>query len=270
MIQNVNEPSFALFLYGSVANLKRAAEREGKRWAAQYGETKTFPTPFTESISAGTVVWTNNISDLRPEVAQWRTYFTRRLAEAIDDALDWENYAQVNADFEAFTLKFPWGALDAAVAHVFPNSIARVSRRIESVLTLWMPLDSLRYVDRDLRPIDFAQLMRNHYGSLLEMWLDRHSTDLRTDLKRAVDVMQGSREEVVRSKVVAALSHLAREDARICNRDRFGDPVWLSEEVSKLRPEIFDNMATGYMPDLLRNLIIMDESIGEKKRGQAT
>jgi hypothetical protein len=235
---------------------------ESEHWANQHVRANTFPTPATKRIPAGTVVRTNDVTDFKPDVPQWRVYFTRLLAEAVNDALGWQNYTQVNADFETFTLQFPWGALDAAVEHVFPNSIAKVSQRIQAVLSFWMPLGLLRYVDTNLNPINLAQLMGNHYGSLLEMWLDRRSNDIRTDLQRAVDVMQDSRHEVVRDKIIALLSLLARKDRRIRNRERLIDPVWLDQEVSKLEPATFESMATGYVPDLLRNLLIMDELIG--------
>jgi len=261
MTNVIHEPAFPDFLFGSVASLQRKIKVEGKKWANQYREDKTFPTPLTASMPLEAVVLMDASTDLVHEVAQWRIYFVRLFAGAICQSLDWQNYEQVNVDFETHTLKFSWGALDALIEHVVPNSINNVSRRIEAVLLFWEPLSTLSYLDKNLQPVNLEQLLSTHFGHLLEMWGVHRSDDIRLDLKKTIDVMRKASPGVVQDKVVACLLSLSQVDTRIKHPEQFRNQVWLNEELAKLEQPAYENLTTGYPPDLLRTLYILDDSI---------
>jgi hypothetical protein len=265
MTDRVDKLEFPKLFYGNFSALQRRVKTEAKKWADQYRSNNTFPNPVTTDIPAGTVVWLRNASDLRREIPHWRLYFGRLLAAAINEALDWQNHEEVKADFEAFTLQFSWGALDAAVEHVVPNSIANVSRRINAVLLNWESLDSLRYIDRELQPVDLTQVMSNHFTDLLDMWLEQRSGDVWSDLRSAVDVMPKNSPDKILDRVSATLLKYAQIDQRIRNPNHLRDPDWLKERILKLDPSTYNTLTTGYVPDLLRILYILDDSISARE-----
>jgi hypothetical protein len=261
MANLTKQADFPKFLHGSVPALQRRVKTEAKRWAESYVRDRTFPIPDTIAVPAGTVVCASSVTDFARETPAWRLYFTRLLNGAISEVLNWQDYERVSVDFEGFVCAFPWGALSAGIEHMVPNSAQRVSARIEAILSFWEVLSAMRYVDKGLQPVTLPELMQNHFSGLMEMWLPETSGDSEKDLRRAIDVLRRATPVEIRERVVARIEQLAHVDQRIKNSHRFSDRAWLADEIAKTATSAYENLATGYVPDLLRALYIIDDSI---------
>jgi hypothetical protein len=257
----MTELAFPSFLHGELSAVKKNVAQAARSWGRSYTKDATFPVPRTELVAPGTVALTSVATDLRPIVTQWRLYFLRMLASGICEELQWRDYKAVMAAFETFALGYPWGALDAAVEHVVPNSIPVVERRIEAVLSFWDSLDTIRYLDRTLQPVTLGDLMMTHYHPLLDAWLDARTGDIRVDLQRAVDAMSQASPAVARDKVIDAMMDLAASDRSIQHLDRFQDRNWLAREVDMLDPDEFSGLTGGHSADIRETLYGIDASI---------
>lgn len=256
---------FAKFLFGSFAAVKRKVGSEADRWTRQYREHKTFPVPAEALVAPGSLVMTSDISDFQRESDRWRVYFTRALGSAIHKALKWRDHERVAADFEDATTRFSWGALDAAVGHLFPNSLPVVSRRLKAVLGFWEPLDTLQYIGRDAQlPLSLAELLRSHYEPLIEAWLGRPASDVRSDLGEVVARMESASAEDVRDKVTEALLDLAQTDTRIKNREALRSRARTAAMLETLEPREYDNLTGLYVPALNQILYGFDEMIPQE------
>lgn len=257
-----SELQFPTFLHGTVSSLRRLVKRAGQQWGKAYREQQRFPEPNMEPVPPGTPVHLQVASDLAHERRAWRLYFVQILAGEICEALDWKDSAQISAEFEAFTLTWPWGALDAAVEHVVPNSAPAVIRRLEAVLGFWDPLSALRYIDRAREPVSLDTVMTNHYTGLLDMWLPSRSGSIRQDLRDAIEIMRHASPEDVHRKVIEALARAARKEKRIRHAEVLSNPDWLSRVTAGLDPNVYQGLTAGHVADLLRTLFILDEWAG--------
>jgi len=125
-----DRPRFPDFLHGGYRSLQRRLGSEGKKWAAQRARTGSYPNPSVVEVPRGEVVITAEIADferLGAETPRWRLYFVNKLASAITDKLESDKWDAARHDFEAHTIKSSWGALDWAIEHSSPNSLAAVS-----------------------------------------------------------------------------------------------------------------------------------------------
>ena len=254
------EIQFPTFLRGTVSSLRRSAKRVGQQWATAYREQQRFPEPKLEVLTPGSLIYLKLASDLAHERQEWRLYFVQIVAGEICEALDYQDYARVSAEFEAYTAGWPWGALDAAVEHPVPNSAPVVARRIEAVLGFWEPLSTLRYVDRTPQAVSLDAVMTNHFSGMLEMWLPARSGNIREDLAAAVEAMRRASAEDIRERLVEALARAARSESRFRHGELLTDPGWLSAAVGRLQPDVYEGLTGGNISDLLRTLFIFDES----------
>jgi hypothetical protein len=203
-------------------------------------------------VPPGAVIYTDDVTDMARGAEHWRSYFVTRLCNAICGELDWQDYKEVVERFETYALDTPWGALDFAATHYSPNSIERVSNRIQSLLRFWSALDEYVFVGPvGLNPVSLADLIGYHYRGLLEMWPGDKGGDIPSRLDMAVGAMSTAAPDDIRERMIRALIRLAPKEEALKNDPRLQDPAWLSDHLQRLAPERLDDMSTGLTSGLL-------------------
>lgn len=246
---------FPGFLYGPFSSLHRRTLGEARRWAEAYRQTGGFPLPSTEPVPDAAVVYAHEATDLLRKVPQWRSYFVSRLCDAVLAKLGWNEHVTVAQEFETHVLQTPWGALDAAVTRAAPFSVGSVTRRIDSLLRFWEPLDTLRYVGpMGAAPVPLAELAGFCYAGPLGMWRDRPPGEVRQDLRAAVDAMNAAGPGERQDRLVRVLAGLAGAEERLREEPRLTDPGWLREQVRQLPDAERDELYPGQESRLLRVL----------------
>jgi hypothetical protein len=183
-------------------------------------------------------------SDFQYRTPQWRLWGLSYLRLGLD--YNYEERAKVQADFEAFACKYPWGALAVALKHALYNTIDAVSKRIEAVLSFWEQLDTLRYFDIKLMPITLAEMLAwPHFDGLVAMWVDQPSGDIRVGLRTAIDKMRVASEDEIRMRLIKRLRQIADTRPDLQHRERLKAPGFIENALSKLNREDYEDMTTG-------------------------
>jgi hypothetical protein len=230
-------------------------------WAERYRADGTFPEPELSAVGPGTLVFTNEVSDLGPvrivepvppggdladpdPVGAVRLYLVRALLDGVHDALGRSNIGAVRAAFEAHIAGSAWGAL--ALTLQAPararDTLAAVQARLGGVMANWDALDTLRYVAATRSPISLAELVEPAVDGLLDLWLPARSGDPRRDIPRALAAAgQADRNE----QLAAWLAALARVTGRLRHADQLTDPARLRTILAGLDPDSLESLSTG-------------------------
>ncbi len=77
-----------------------------------------------------------------------------------------------------------------------------VTRRIEALLSFWEPLDTIRYVDFNLRPVSLPDFVMGLYRGTVVMWVDKPTGDVKDDLRTAIINMPKASEDEVHGRIL--------------------------------------------------------------------
>jgi hypothetical protein len=193
------------------------------------------------------------------KVPHWRLYFVRRLRSAITDRLPEDaDWGEVTAAFDMFTLRFPWGALDAAIGQVVPNTLESTAVRINAVLSFWNKLDTLRYIDRRRQVIGLTELVAQASAGLRDLWLDARGTDLKSDLVAALERAATAQPELACERLARHMAMIARTNENVIHKDILTNEMWLRNRLAALTPERLSTLRTGNESAVRRELYKLD------------
>lgn len=255
-----NYIEFPTFLYGSFLSLHRRILNESKKWVSSYEKTKTFPEIQTQIIQSDSVIYTCDKTDLYKNEKQWRLYFIDRLCDLILEKLNWKDFQEVACDFEDYMLGNAWGALAFSISGIPPNSIKRVTLRIEALTRFWEILESLNYVGpQSILTLPMSDLMSTCYSGFLKMWLDEPTDDILTNLHKAIYAINNANENEQHNRLVNILCNLALEEESLREDLRLSDPSWISSKINQIPSEALENIMTGNESHLLGVLYDLKE-----------
>jgi hypothetical protein len=266
MEHEMHEVYFATFLHGRFSELEHRLRSEARIWASVYQERQVFPEPAVAPVARDSTIYTHDASDFERGSNQWRTYFASALGNAICETLEWHDYARVSTEFEAHTQRYSWGTLDAAVAHVAPNSLDAAKRRLTSLMQFWPALSTLRYIDLEpAQPLPLGDLIQSHYKQFLAMYLDKPRGDPRADLESALQNAERASVAQVEESVIESLHRLSHTDTRIRHPQALQERSRLKAMVGDLEPGEYANLTGLHVPALKSALYLFDDAVG---RGQ--
>jgi hypothetical protein len=236
--------AFPAFLFGTAAACRAKGRGKAKKWTEHYQKHGCFPEPTMAPVKPGTIIFVRDGSDFQYRDPQWRLYGLSFLRWNI--GYSYEARAKVEADFEAFACKYPWGALAVALGHTLYNTIDAVSKRIEAVLSFWEQLDTLRYFDIKLKPVTLAEMLAwPHFPGPVAMWVDQPSGDIRVDLRTAIDKMRKASDTEIRDRLMPRLRETVETYPEFEHRERLREQGVLEDALSKLEPCWYDDLTAG-------------------------
>lgn len=216
-----------------------------KDWAANYQQSGSFPVLGLVSVTPGTLVFVESISDLSSGREGVRLYLVASLRSAVQEALGWINFNHVGTVFDAAIRGSCWGALALIVTNRKPASLTGLRTQIESLMPCWDMLTSLRYIDATVDPVTLDEVVRARFTGLITMWLLKPTGDILRDLVAALEALEAASPETRLTQSVAWLAQLAATNTRIRHREAMTDPALLNQVLSELEPDEREAIEAG-------------------------
>jgi hypothetical protein len=278
---DANALLFPAFLYGDHPSCRRKMKAEAKKWGKRYAAHGDFPEPKLMPVPPGSLIFmgsqnaialvnmglgiettprpTPQITTMvefgsRPDPKQERWYFylvDSLLCEMLDAfKYEYSERSAIDADFEAFMCRYPWGALSLAVRRPLYNTIPVVSQRAEAILLFWEKLDTVRYVNISSSFGTLTHLMAFYFGGHIGMWVDTPTGDVRTDLRTAIDTMRRASDDEIYARLLQRLRHTANTRPDLKHREWVTAPGIIEAKLEEWRtkfPEDYGDLTAGDM-----------------------
>lgn len=251
---------FPAFVYGEHAVCRRKMKAEAKKWAKRCDEGKDFPEPKMISVPPGSVMICAGVeADMiafggGSRKPRWYFYLVDwlRMHASVGTAADREVF---QAKYEAFVSRYPWGALSLAIeAQLW--SIPIIIRRLETVLSFWEELQTLRYLR--LRKYTLDELILYWYEGPLRMWVDAPRGSVPDILRAAIEQMRCASEDEIHTRMMRHMHYVIDTDPKLKQREWLKSPGMLEAKLAlmeKENPDWYDAMKTGQgFPDYLAEL----------------
>ena len=276
---DANALLFPAFLYGDHTSCRRKMKAEAKKWSKRYQEQGDFPEPKLMPVPPGSLIFMGSQNAIalvnmglgiettprptphapemyefgsRPDPKQERWYFylvDSLLCEMLDAfKYEYSERSAIDADFEAFMCRYPWGALSLAINRPLYNTIAAVSQRLEGVLSWWEKLDTVRYVNISSSFGTLTHLMGFHGEGPIAMWVDAPTGDVRMDIRAAIDTMRRASADEIHARILRRLHALAPIEQELPHREWIMSPGVIARELEHLRGADriwYDNVTAG-------------------------
>jgi hypothetical protein len=251
------------FLHGSFRFVSRETQREGHRCGEQFRRDGSFPAlAEMEEVPSGEVVIAHEVVDLHPEQPAWRMYMLSGVMRGVYEALDFQNSPRVRDAFEAFCRRTAWGALHFSIEQNAPRSAAHASQRLQAVLRFWEPLQSVRYLFKELGVVlTLEKLMIASCGWVMDAWCPVDEESIRKRLEVAVERMaRATREDCIHA-ILRQMPRAFEASRGLKHRDVLVDPTFLRERLMMLEPGIFERVSGACTSDLLGQLYAWDRQL---------
>ncbi len=276
---DTNALLFPAFIYGDHPSCRRKMKAEAKKWGKRYDAHGDFREPKLIPVPPGSMIFMGSQNEIalvnmglgiettprptpqvttmyefgsrpNPKQERWYFYLLNSLLCEMLDAFKYE-YSErpvIDADFEAFMCRYPWGALSLAINRPLYNTIAAVSQRLEGVLSWWEKLDTVRYVTISSSFGTLTNLMRFHGEGPIAMWVDAPTGDVRMDLRAAIDTMRRASADEIHARILRRLHALAPIEQELPHRKWVMSPGVIEGELEHLRSADriwYDNVTAG-------------------------
>ncbi len=271
---------FPAFMYGAHADCRRKMLAEAKRWGKHYQKHGTFPEPKLIPVPAGATILMLDQGSIQlrnmgmkmdmtprplgtgpellvfgkrpdPDTARWFFY----LADDFNSEVESYYFKQrlekppgVKAAYEALACRYPWGALNALIRHTLYNTIPTVSRRLETLLSFWEQLDSVRYLDLILCLTTLADVVRFHCPGIVTMWVDTPTGDIRKDLATAIEQMRRASNDEIYARLLRHLRYMVLANKKYNHPEWLVSPGVIEAEVELVRADgqvWYDDLTAG-------------------------
>lgn len=250
---------FPAFLYGELSPTQRKMKAEAKKWGKRYAKSGDFPEPKLIEVPPGSVViwqrmalefmkwgvstendpeWEKVCLRAGRHVPRWHLHHLIHFwAEIplVDDRR--ETYLAMFNVYETFVQRHPWGALVIAMTRPLDNPIPVVTRRFEALLSFWEPLDTIRYVAHDLRPVSLTDFVMGLYRGTLVMWVDKPTGDVKADLRTAITNMPKASEDEIHGRILRSAHWFVETWPHLKHRQWLKSPGLLERELERVRRE---------------------------------
>jgi hypothetical protein len=252
------------FLHGTFRSVQQKTKREGLRCGEQYREDGTFPAPRQQlEVPAGEVVVAHEVVDFQRERPAWRLYMVSHVMGAL--APEGQSAFPVRDDYEEFFQQAAWGALFFTTTHMGPVSAERTARRLQAVLRFWEPLQSARYLFKNLGAVHtLEELMVASCGWAMDAWCPEGEASVRARLEVAAERMgKATREdciEIIFRQMPRALAHAGK----LKHRQVLADPVFQRERLATLDPWFFERVSGARTGDLIWLVNNWDHELGRQ------
>jgi len=246
---------FPAFLYGDSATCRRKWRAEAKKWGKRYQERGDFLEPKLIPVPPGSVIWTNDAaaemfmlgSHERRKNPNWHFYYLGLMEPEASPG--GPTSGLFYAAYQSFVGRYPWGALSLAIHRPMNTTIALVSERLESVLSFWEQLDTLRYIDLSLQKIELAELLTYYTWGVVHTWVDAPAgRPVREVLRETMERMRNASEDEIHARLMRRLYLVADVDPKLKHREWLKSPGFIEAELAHTKetnPEWYDNLITG-------------------------
>ncbi|MBK9266055.1 MAG: hypothetical protein IPM54_40505 [Polyangiaceae bacterium] len=252
---------FPAFLYGPHATCRRKMKAEAKKWAKRFEERGDFPEPKLIPVPPGSVMICSGVEADMIAFGEdtydphWFFYLVDFLLmeASASSSLPREVF---RPNCEAFACRYPWGALAIAITP-WETTIARMSQRLEAVLSFWEQLDTLRYLR--IRQYTLTSLMHYYYEGTIRMWVDTPAGSVKDVLRAAMERMRNASEDEIHARMMRRLHEVADSDPELKHREWLKSPGLLEAELTRTNadPACYNELSTGITgsySDILRDL----------------
>ncbi|MBK9266078.1 MAG: hypothetical protein IPM54_40620 [Polyangiaceae bacterium] len=253
---------FPAFLYGPHASCRRKMKAEAKKWTKRYEERGEFPEPKLIPVPPGSVMICLGVeADIvafgtDTHKPCWFFYLMDELRMEVRPSSG-PQYAVFQSKFDAFSCRYPWGALAVATSPT-ESTIDLVSRRLEAVLSFWEQLDTLRYLR--IRQFTLASLMHFLYEGTIRMWVDAPAGSVKDVLRAAIERMRNASEDEIQTRLMRRLHEFADTEPELKHREWLKSQGVIEAELvhtKKTYPERLEDMKAmgpyaGFLSDLER------------------
>ena len=269
-----NELLFPAFMFGEKTPCRRKMKAEAKKWAKYYLAGRPFPEPKLVPIAPGSIVFTDestadlvrlgynfiphtNIVFIDGHVAklqglhiQWRIYLLDDLQfEAKQSAkLSREEGFAFLRVFVPFVCKYAWGAISMVGALSLYNSIPLTMTGIAGVLRHWDALDTLKYIIVQTTPVSLTELMDYYFRGSIDMWVEKPTGNIRTDLQTAIEQMGQASPEQIHTRLLRRLRECVDSTPDLKHRDWLKSPGIIEGALEARRrrgQEFYDDLTSG-------------------------
>lgn len=289
-----NALMFPAFMYGDHASCRRKMKAEAKKWGAFYQKHGTFPEPKLIPVPPGATIFMGDQSsvalmnmgmkfDMKPQplgTAPELFVFGERPNQNTPRwyfYLAWEFRSEVmlyyfkhrmseppglDAAYEALACRYPWGALNEAITHALYNTIPTVSRRLETLLSFWDKLDTVRYFDDVRRITTLTGLIKFHFQGHIAMWVDAPTGDIRMNLRTAIEQMRRASDVEIRERLIKRLRALVDTERDLQHRDWLKEPGRIEAALEArlgINPNAYADLTTGRWGTLGGFLFVLEK-----------
>jgi hypothetical protein len=229
------------------------------RWARAYRDTARFPEPATAPVPAGSLVFTESVSDLTPSRPGVRLYLVSELRAAVLSAIGpgWRQAAQA---FEDAALAQCWSVLAVTLEGGRPDTVAGLRARLVALDRCVPQLESLRYLGYPLQPVTLGEILAQRFAGLTAIWQVDIAEDPIGAAGQALEKLGAASRDERLDRLAVHLAGLAATDPRVRNADEL-DAGLLRAHLADLDPERLEQAATGSAAAVLPLLYAIDRSV---------
>jgi len=249
-------------LYGTAAGVRRAVQREGKRWARAYEKSGRFPPISARRVAADEIVVIDETSDLDFAVPMWRAYLWTKFRGAMQTVRKDEDWRPFGYEFEKHSLDSAHGTLSVVTSRIAPCSADRVARRLEAAHRFYEELCSARYREWDRPSCSFDEVLRYHYAALFRVSNVRQTSDTPADLSSLIAWLRSADRGMIIDGVVRAALDIALSSPSVRNRQLISDGQFIREKVAAISGERFDMVSGGDGNAIHQMLLSWDRELG--------
>jgi hypothetical protein len=251
---------FPAFCVASPDTARRRLSALAARWAARYKESGNFPEFELIAVAAGSLVFTESAMDLggKPGV---RIYLVPELLSAVQQAMGWANFGEIESVFEAMVGRSCWGVLALVAGRRRPHTLSSLRAYIEALQPCWSSLDALRYVGAPPESIPLSLLIERRFAGLLAMWLRQPTGDPMKDLMSALESLEAATAETRLERAVDRLAQLASANQRVRNKTVLANPSFLRQKLIAVKSGEREAIEFGNNSDALTLLYAIDREL---------
>jgi hypothetical protein len=252
------------FLHGTYSGVHQKTRKEGQLCGEQYRKNGTFPIPREMlEVPPGEVVLTLGVADFQHERSVWRLYMVSNVMDALWEALDWQNSITVRDAYEESFHDTAWGALFFAIEQMGPVSAERAASRLRAVLRFWDPLQSARYLSKDLGAAHtLEELMVAACGWAMDAWCPVGESSVRARLEAAAERMARATREDCIEAILRQLPRALSSERGLKHWQVLADPALQRERLASLDPLAFERVSAARTADLIGLLHDWDHELG--------
>lgn len=214
------------FLYGTWTQVERAALELSTDWEHAFKRDVQFPQLVQRPAQPDEVVIDSHEFNYDPDVAYWRLSATFKLWSEIPESADGSD--EVRTRLEAAFQTTPWGALVALARQRRSHTVSMLASLTGPLFMHWESLSTLRYLSkprplprlvsypaRNRDAIAFDDHIAELFVGPLVVWGDSEGGDMRQRLERALLSMESASTDDARTRLIARMVVLARENPRL-------------------------------------------------------
>ncbi|MGZ3457182.1 MAG: hypothetical protein ACXU86_01630 [Archangium sp.] len=252
------------FLHGTYRSVQQKTRREGLRCGEQYREDGSFPAPRQMlDMPPGEVVVAHEVVDFQRECPAWRLHMISSAMEGLYEAMDWQNTSCVRDASAAFCRETAWGALYFAIEPTGPVSAERTALRLRAVLRFWEPLQSVRYLFKNLgASLTLEELMRASCDWAMDAWCPMGVASVRASLETAAERMARATREDSMEAILRQMPRALALTRNLKHREVLADTAFQRERLATLDSRAFVRVSAACTSDLIEKLYDWDHELG--------